>query len=255
MLKESALSIKRWKKTAWLTFLRLSGIAGRVVFHATSEKEAEEVRVVFGTNAKIQVVPNIPCVPAKRLNVSQKEPGKLRLSFAGRVHPVKNLLFLLRLLKSVTCECSLNVIGPIEDEAYARVCHQEIAEFPGNVTVRFSGAVSYADALRLVADSDLMVLPTVGENFGHAIFEALSLGIPVLISDQTYWTDLQKDHAGWDLSLSQPDQFHAVLERMGQMSSEEFQLWQRGAHERAIRFFEENDLKSAYMEMLLGHNK
>ena len=254
MLKESALSIKRWKKMPWLTFLRLSGISGRVVFHATSEQEAEEVRDWFGTSATIRVVPNIPCLPVEKLNVAQKECGKLRLSFAGRVHPVKNLLYLLRLLKTVTCECSLNVIGPIEDAAYDQDCQQEIAELPGNVTVKFSGAVSNGDTLRLIADSDFMVLPTVGENFGHAIFEALSLGIPVLISDQTYWRDLEKDRAGWDLNLSQPDQFRAVLERMGQMSVEEYQMWQTGAHRRAIRFFEEHDLKSAYAELLLGQN-
>ena len=254
MLKESALSIKRWKKTPWLTFLRLSGIAGRVVFHATSEQEAEEVRGWFGTSATIRVVPNIPCLPVEKLNIAQKECGKLRLSFAGRVHPVKNLLYLLRLLKTVTCECWLDVIGPIEDLAYHQECQDVIAGLPGNVTVKFSGAVSNEEALRLVADSDFMVLPTVGENFGHAIFEALSLGIPVLISDQTYWRDLEKDRAGWDLNLSRPDQFRAVLERMGQMSCQEYQLWQTGAHWRAIRFFEEHDLKSAYMELFLGQN-
>ena len=166
----------------------------------------------------------------------------------------KNLLYLLRLLKTVTCECSLNVIGPIEDVAYEQDCRQVISKLPGNVTVKFSGSVSNEDALRLVADSDFMVLPTVGENFGHAIFEALSLGIPVLISDQTYWRDLETDQAGWDFSLSRPELFRAVLERMGQMDREEYQLWQTGAHQRAIRFFEANDLKSAYMELLLGRN-
>ena len=252
MLKQSALSMKRWKKLPWLTFLRMSGIAGRVVFHATSEQEAEEVRRWFGTSTTIHVVPNIPCLPVETLTLSQKQCGKLRLSFAGRVHPVKNLLYLLRLLQTVTCECSLNVIGPIEDVTYDQECRQVIAKLPGNVTVKFSGAVSNEEALRLVADSDLMVLPTVGENFGHAIFEALSLGVPVLISDQTYWRDLEQDHAGWDLNLAEPDQFRAVLEQMGQMNSEEFQKWQTGAHRRAIRFFETHDLKSAYLDLLLG---
>ena len=252
MLKESALSMKRWKKTPWLTLLRLSGIARRVVFHATSEQEAEEVRHWFGTTATVHVVPNIPCLPVDTLTLSQKQCGKLRLSFAGRVHPVKNLLYLLRLLQTLTCECSLNVIGPIEDVTYDQECREVITKLPGNVTVKFSGAVSNEQALQLVADSDFMILPTVGENFGHAIFEALSQGIPVLISDQTYWRDLEQDRAGWDLNLSRPDQFRAVLERMGQMSSQEYQLWQTGAHRRAIRFFESHDLKSAYLDLLLG---
>ena len=38
--------------------------------------------------------------------------------------------------------------------------------------------------------SDLFLLPTGGENFGHAIFEALACGVPALISDQTPWRGL-----------------------------------------------------------------
>ena len=250
MLKPSALSKKRWKKTLWLRFLRMLGIADRVLFHATSELEADEVRAVFGNTAKIQIVPNIPCLPVECLPSSAKQAGKLRLSFAGRVHPIKNLLYLLRLLKSVQFECSLNVIGPIEDIEYERECRDMISEFPGNVTVVFSGAVTNEDVVRLVADSDLMVLPTLGENFGHSIFEALSRGIPVLISDQTYWRNLDADHSGWDLDLSRPNDFSAALEMMAQMGNTEYQTWQQGAHQRAVRFFEKNDLKTAYLDLL-----
>lgn len=252
MLKPSALSIKRWKKNLWLQFMKVSGIADRIIFHATSDLEADEVRAIFGTAAKIQIVPNIPCLPVERLPAVAKQAGKLRLSFAGRVHPIKNLLYLLRLLKTVTFECSLNVIGPIEDVDYERECREIISTLPDNVTVQFSGAVTNDEVVKFIAHSDFMVLPTLGENFGHAIFEALSLGIPVLISDQTYWRDLETDHAGWDLSLSQPDQFHDALARMGQMSHEEYQLWQTGAHARAVRFFKEHELKSEYSDLLLG---
>jgi glycosyltransferase involved in cell wall biosynthesis len=250
MLKPSALSIKRRKKNLWLQFLKVSGIADRIIFHATSELEADEVRAVFGNTAKIQIAPNIPCMPVERLPAAVKQAGKLRLSLAGRVHPIKNLLYLLRLLKAVSFECSLNVIGPIEDIDYERECRDMISTLPDNITVEFSGAVTNEDVVRLIADSDFMVLPTLGENFGHTIFEALSLGVPVLISDQTYWRDLEADHAGWDIDLSQPDRFRVALEMMGHMDNIEYQRWQHGAHQRAIRFFEQNDLKAAYLDLL-----
>jgi glycosyltransferase involved in cell wall biosynthesis len=34
---------------------------------------------------------------------------------------------------------------------------------------------------------DLFILPTLNENFGHSIVESLSVGTPVLISDNTPW--------------------------------------------------------------------
>ena len=35
--------------------------------------------------------------------------------------------------------------------------------------------------------NDLFVFPTLGENFGHVIFESLEASTPVLVSDQTPW--------------------------------------------------------------------
>jgi glycosyltransferase involved in cell wall biosynthesis len=34
---------------------------------------------------------------------------------------------------------------------------------------------------------DLFAFPTLGENFGHVIFESLRVGTPVLLSDRTPW--------------------------------------------------------------------
>jgi len=46
--------------------------------------------------------------------------------------------------------------------------------------------------------SDLFVLPSMNENFGLAIFEALYYGMPVLISKNVYlWEDIVKGGVGW----------------------------------------------------------
>ncbi|MNY40193.1 hypothetical protein D3C86_1749200 [compost metagenome] len=46
-------------------------------------------------------------------------------------------------------------------------------------------------------------MPTHGENYGHAIAEALSAGTPVLISDATPWRGLQQEGVGWDIPLGE----------------------------------------------------
>ena len=252
MLKPTALCIRRSKKMAWLKFLRLTGLARGILFHATSEEEAKEIRTVFGSSARIVLIPNVPCVPAETICLQEKWPAELRLSLVGRVHPIKNVLFVIRLLKSLRFKCSLDVVGPTEDLRYYAECQAEAAELPSNISVRFSGSVTNDQAISLVRNSHVMILPTLGENFGHAIFEALAIGVPVLISDQTYWRGLESDAAGWDLPLNQPEDFRSILDRLGAMGNSEYQLLQKSAHRRALRFFQENDLKHAYLEMFSG---
>ncbi|MEZ6126128.1 MAG: glycosyltransferase [Planctomycetaceae bacterium] len=252
MLKPSALSTRRWKKTVWLSFLKSTGLAGRVVFHATSEIETDEIRTSFGKNTEVVVIPNAPAVPASEIEPSQKDPGRLRLSFVGRVHPIKNLMFVLRLLRQITFECTLDVIGPIEDSTYHGICKREAEALPSNISVNFLGAVAPDNVASVVSRSHAMILPTLGENFGHAIYEALAIGIPVLVSDQTPWRALDLDHAGWDINLNDPERFAFVLNWLGTMDADEHREWRSGAHQRAVSFQDQYNLKTAYHQMFFS---
>ena len=68
---------------------------------------------------------------------------------------------------------------------------------------------------------DLFLFPTLGENFGHVIVEALLTGCPVVISDQTQWCNLEALGVGWDLPLSEPKRFREVLQQCADMGPEE----------------------------------
>jgi glycosyltransferase involved in cell wall biosynthesis len=89
-------------------------------------------------------------------------------------------------------------------------------------------------------------LPTQGENFGHAIFEALSAGKPVLISNQTPWRNLTPAKAGWDLSLQQPDHFVQALQQAIDFNQQEYDAWSYAAWQFVRRFVQESDLQKAY---------
>lgn len=66
---------------------------------------------------------------------------------------------------------------------------------------------------------DLFLLPTLGENYGHVIHEALLAGCPVLISNRTPWRNLEALGIGWDLPLEDPEQFRTVLQYCLDMDS------------------------------------
>ena len=51
----------------------------------------------------------------------------------------------------------------------------------------------------------VFLFPTLGENFGQVILEAMTAGCAILISDATPWRGLQEKGYGWELPLAQPN--------------------------------------------------
>ena len=57
-------------------------------------------------------------------------------------------------------------------------------------------------------------MPSRTENFSYTVLESLQAGIPLLISDQTPWRDLQSQRVGWDLPLEDLSAWAAALEQL-----------------------------------------
>ena len=128
----------------------------------------------------------------------------------GRISKMKNLLFCLEIL--LECyklldpkEIIFDIYGPIEDLKYWNTC-QDFIKF-NNLNVLYKGALSAGDVQKTLANYDLLFLPTLGENYGQVIAESLSVGTPVLISNNTPWKNLQKNNLGWDIDLSDKSSF------------------------------------------------
>ena len=65
---------------------------------------------------------------------------------------------------------------------------------------------------KVMGEYDLFFFPTLGENYGHVIVEALSQGTPILIADTTPWRSLRNHNVGFDLPLSREDLFIQAIE-------------------------------------------
>jgi glycosyltransferase involved in cell wall biosynthesis len=251
MLKAAALNQKAWKKRPLIKLLHLLGVMRSVIFHATSEEEITEIQAAFG-DVSIRKISNVPCVPVETLAVRQKQPGTAALTFVGRVHPTKNLLWLILAMRTVTADCRLTIIGPIQDATYHHQCLDSIKQLPSNVAIDFVGVKSEQEVRALVADSDVMILPTLGENFGHAIFEAFASGTPVIISDRTIWRNLTAQQAGWDLSLDHPEAFATAIGDIAAMDQTEHQIWRQAALDIAHGFLQQNELIQEYQSLFFA---
>jgi glycosyltransferase involved in cell wall biosynthesis len=233
----SALVTPRFmKKWLYIRLCRRLGLFSDVVWQASSEEEAEDVRRRVGGDARTVVASVLAGVHAPLPSAVEKQPGRLRAAFLSRIAPKKNLAGALRFLADVRARVQLDVYGPIDEASYWEECRRLIEALPPNVVVRYRGPVEHADVARIFGSHELMILPTWGENFGHVILEALLAGCPVLVSDQTPWRGLEAAGVGWDLPLSDPAAFARVVETVARMNAEEHGAWSRRAAEYGRRW-------------------
>ncbi len=251
MLKPSALARKSWKKRPFLILLRHSGLARKIQFHATSSDEVAEIHRAFG-NVAVTHIPNVPSQPLRSLPDRSKSSGTASCCFIGRIHPIKNLLWLLDVLRAVNGQLALTVVGPVEDPVYFVECKKMVSALPANIRVEFAGPVSESEVRSVLIAADALILPTEGENFGHAIFEAFSVGTPVIISDRTIWRNLSTRHAGWDLEFGNREAFRNALEGLVQMPNSEHRSFREGAVREARSFFATNNFAEQFRRLFAG---
>lgn len=117
---------------------------------------------------------------------------KTVLLFAGRVVRNKGLHLTISAFQNVVDKypsAQLVVVGPFEDSA-GQLAQEQVAALGLDMHVRFLGAQGGDDYWDAVSGADLFVLNSYSENFGMAPAEALSCGVPVLLSDQVGIADL-----------------------------------------------------------------
>lgn len=218
-----ALGLKPFKKRAFIGLSRALNFYSNITFQASSEHEAADIRRALGTAcvnvaSNISVASDLPHQSDQPPHRKQNKPQHLRAVFLSRISPMKNLDAALSILASTSTPIQFNIYGPIEDTAYWQRCRELIDKLPNNVTVNYNGELRPDMVDSTIRDYDFFFLPTRGENYGHVIREALSAGLPVLISDRTPWRDLVVKGAGADLSLDEPEAFVAWIDAFSRLS-------------------------------------
>ena len=224
MLAPGALSIKAKKKRVFLNLAKFLGWYRQVNFHATHPNEGKQIKSAISRNANIEIIPNLPTIPEGEVKRMEKQENQIQIISVARIAKEKNTVFALKCLRNIPSKyrVTANFIGPVYDEDYFEACKVIADALPSNVSVVFSGAMPPVEVSQELAKSHLFFLPTLGENYGHAIIESLLSGLPVLISDKTPWNDLQQDGLGRDLPLSNPEMFTNYISLVAAMSQSEY---------------------------------
>jgi glycosyltransferase involved in cell wall biosynthesis len=251
-LSPGPLAMKRGRKAAFLAFARAAGLFRGVLWQATSEMERGEILAVF-PGARVEVAPN-PSLPSGRFaeGPPPKRAGEARFVFLSRVSPKKNLEAAVRAVAASPGPAVLHVYGNMEDRAYGERCLAAAGPLPPHVSVEYRGAVAYEAVDGTLAGYHFFVLPTRGENFGHAVVEAMRAGLPVLVSDRTPWRGLAAARAGWDVPLDDEAALAAAVARAVEMDAAEYAAWSAGARAYAARAASADEARDAALRLFRG---
>lgn len=237
MLHGGALSQKAWKKKLYLSFFRFCRWHQKVCFHATDSEEADNIRKVFGVASRVTVAPNIP----RRLAVLPflaKEKGQLSLVSIALIGPMKNIDLVLQALLQVSGRIDYHIYGPVSDALYWSRCLEIIAGMPDHIRVVYHGALSPDAIGQALSGSHVFILPSKSENFGHAIFESLSAGKPVVTSHHTPWKQLEAKVAGWNISTDAAA-IASLLNQLAAMDQENYNRYREGAAQLAADYIDQ----------------
>lgn len=240
---------KKYKKVPYIIYLRVMGLLKKVRFQSTSDEETLMIMKMLGAHKDdVYNLTNIPSIPPKNYSVPSKIKGQLKIVFVSRIVWKKNLLAALNYLKDVDGWVEFNIYGSLEDELYWEKCKKAIAALPENITVNYNGSVSHDEIFEAFSNSHIFLFPTFSENYGHVIAEALTMGKPVIVSDQTPWRDLEANECGFDLSLDDEQSFIKAIQKYVDMDDMEYKQQSENALKYVNMKQNIEEIKKAYEE-------
>lgn len=248
MLSPQAFSVKGNKKKVFLRLARLYGLYKNVLFHATNKQEKKYIQNILGKRAQIHVAPNFPRAIIQEYK--EKNVGEI-ITFVNvsRISIEKGTLNMIKSFYNVKNKVSLDIYGPIYDISYWAKCKEIIKKLPDNVFVSYKGTASSEDIPKILQQYNYFILLSEGENFGHAIYEALCASCPVIISDKTPWQNLELNGIGWDLDINDVNKVTSVLNYATNISLNKYRNMSKLAYEYAVTFSENPELINKNIEL------
>ncbi len=249
MLSSHSLAVKSIKKRTFLAVAKAVNLYKNASFWTNSKDEYNEILSHFKSQ-NIELIPNFVDKTICKQKIS-KTPGQLKLITIARISPVKNLEFAIQVFQTgFKGTIVWDIFGPIESQQYFQKLKQLALKLPENVKLNFKNEISPYDIKRIISEYHFFYLPTLGENFGHSIFEAFASSRPVIISNKTPWKNLEKLNAGWDLELNIV-KFRQILNKALSLNQKEFDQMCQNSQKIALDFIKKQQKQIAKVKSLL----
>lgn len=202
MLDDWSLGHKPLKKKIFLHLFGKRYLRQATRIHCTAEAEKQQVVKNIGFEPSISVIPPVIELPPWEIDQPHvpfldSVPGLKkdvpRILFLSRLLPNKGpdiLLEALALVKQKRQAFHGVMVGPGEP-AYVQELRQQAQRLGLESDVSWLGMQREPNKSNCYREADLYVLPTVQENFGIVLVEAMAMGLPVITTRGTdVWREL-----------------------------------------------------------------
>lgn len=212
---------KKLKKYSYIYLVKLLGLYSGLLWHATSEIEERDIKHKFA-KANVFTVPNLPAKFIPKKPCISKKPSELRLVFVSRIFPKKNIKYALEVLSKITeGNVFFDIYGPMEDKSYWAECEEIMKKMPDNVRVKYCGEAEHKDIPHIFEQYHAFFFPTLGENYGHVIVEAMMNNcLCILSKGVTPWDDYI-EYLNIGAKLSEQEKFIEIINRLVKANQED----------------------------------
>ncbi|MBW4612823.1 MAG: glycosyltransferase [Desmonostoc vinosum HA7617-LM4] len=200
LLCEWSLQQSTRKKQNYLKLIERTNLNSSQAIHFTAEQEQKEVSrlglrtpnfiLPLGLSWPNQVV-NARDLLRQRLNIPQDEPVIL---FLSRLHHKKGLDYLIPALSKLTHHRFSFILAGSGTPDYEAEVESLLISTGMRDRTHIVGFVEGETKDTLIQGSDLFVLTSHSENFAVAVLEALSVGLPVLVTPGVALASVVKQH-------------------------------------------------------------
>jgi glycosyltransferase involved in cell wall biosynthesis len=230
-IEDGAMSNSSNKKKIYLFIFRMIFKNSISKFHSTCISETSNISKKLRVSSdNIIQISNLRKIKTSYINSfsSKTSDGYFNVIFYSRIVPKKNLLQLLNLLyHSNLKSVRLDIYGNIEDISYWQKCLNVIQDNEDNINilVTYKGIIENVYLYEVLSQYNVFIFPTLSENYGHVIIEALMSGIPILVNNTTpFSNDILKFNIGHVIDFNDSFAFYTAMTSCMNMSDDDYVL-------------------------------
>lgn len=237
MLEPWALRNKRWKKGPYSLFIERPNLSRAALLRALTGAEAEDYRR-FGLKAPIVIIPNgvdtlQDASPDLTFDSWPELRGRRIVLYLSRIHYKKGVDLLAKAWSDVATaypDAHLVFAGP-DSEGTQSMVEEIVKDNKLENSVTFIGPVFGEEKASLFRAATLFILPSHSEGFSVATLEALSVGVPAIITKACHFQEVEDAGAGWCIAPTVNDILETLKCALSETSTD---LHSRGERGRAL---------------------
>lgn len=201
-------------KSVWFNRVERQNLRSARAIHFTTDRELEEAAWHgLDFSGRSHVIPP-PSLDERLLESREPRSDDGIVLFIGRLNPIKNLEALIDawpIVRSRASDLLLEIVGD-GDPAYVSKLRQRVQRNGTDSSVVFRGFLGGENKQRALSRARMFVLPSHHENFGIAALEAVSAGLPVILSRHVQLADfVERERLGRITDGSPPALAESIL--------------------------------------------